>query len=72
MKRFLKQTLQTDEIEQLKIEDIKRVCEGDNMISRIKYRRQVGNAMSGSKRPAIAKNEIFRHENMHSEFMDEK
>ena len=53
------------------LDDIKKVVDGDSMIGRIKYRRQVGNAMSG-KRPAIAKNEVFRSENAHAEFLEDK
>jgi len=35
------------------------VIEGEDMISRIKYRRQVGNMMTG-KKPLVAKGEIFK------------
>lgn len=38
-KAFLKQTLNTDNIEAVQLEDLKRVVEGDKMISRIQYRR---------------------------------
>jgi len=71
MKKFLKATLQTDDVEATTLDAIKEVVNGDTMLGRIKYRRQVGTAMSG-KRPAIAKHEVFRSENAHAEFLDEK
>lgn len=39
MKRFLKDTLKTDKIENIQLEELKKVVEGDKMISRIAYRR---------------------------------
>ena len=47
------------------------MVEGDNMCSRIQYRRQVGNMMSG-KRPAIAKGEVLKQEHAHAEHLDDK
>jgi len=41
------------------------------MISRIKYRRQVGNMMTGKKEP-IAKGEILKLEHAQAEHLDEK
>lgn len=41
------------------------------MISRIKYRRQVGNMMTG-KREIIAKGEILKQEHAHAENIEEK
>ena len=41
------------------------------MLSRIKYRKQVGNAMTG-KRPVIEKGEIFKAEHALAENLDEK
>lgn len=39
MKKFMKETLNTDKIELVKLEDLKKHVEGDKMISRIAYRR---------------------------------
>ena len=41
------------------------------MIGRIKYRKQVGQAMSG-KRPVVAKGEIMKKENAHADLLDDK
>lgn len=55
MKSFLKETLKTDNIGTLKLEDVKAVTgEGDHLLSRVKHRRAVGNFMAG-KKPVIAK-----------------
>ena len=40
------------------------------MIKRIKYRKQVGNYMSG-KRQVMAKGEIFKQEHRHAEHIEE-
>lgn len=54
MKRFLKETMNTDQIDKVSLDDLKKIVEGESMISRIKYRKQVNNMMTG-KRPVIAK-----------------
>jgi len=54
MKEFLKQSFKTDNIAKINMEELKKHIEGDNMMSRIKYRRQVGNFMAG-KRPVLEK-----------------
>jgi hypothetical protein len=41
------------------------------MLGRIKYRKQVGNMMSG-KRAIVAKGEIIRKEHLHADGFDEK
>lgn len=69
MKSFIKETLKTDKIEQIKLEDLKKVVEGDNMLSRIKYRKQVG-SMMGGKRPNIAKGQILKEEHSHADHLD--
>jgi len=53
------------------MDKLKQEIEGDSMISRIKYRKQVGNALSG-KRPVIEKGEIFKSENALAEHIDDK
>jgi len=54
MRAFIKETMKTDQIDRVNLEDLKKAIDGDNMISRIKYRRQVGTMMTG-KREVIAK-----------------
>ena len=39
MKKFLKQTMNTDKIDQVSLDDLKKIVEGEGMISRIKYRK---------------------------------
>jgi hypothetical protein len=46
--------MQTTSIEKVNIDDLKKAVEGDQMIGRIKYRKQVGKMLSGA-RQAIAK-----------------
>jgi len=70
MKEFLKETMKTDQIENVSLEQLKTAIEGESIVKRIKYRKQVGNFMSGKKQVA-AKGEIFKHEHMHSEFLEE-
>ena len=65
MKSFLKEALDTDDIEKFandkEMERLKKAVEGESLIGRIKYRRQVGNMMSG-KRQVVKKGEIMRME----------
>lgn len=51
------------------MEDLKKVTEGDAVISRIKYRRQIGNFVGG-KRKDIAKGEILKQEHAHAVHLD--
>jgi hypothetical protein len=43
MKRFLKQTMNTTEIEKISLDELKKIVEGEGLISRIKYRKQIMN-----------------------------
>ena len=70
MKRFLKQTMKTDQIDKVSLEDLKKIVEGEGMISRIKYRKQVNNVMTG-KRPVIAKYEKMKLEHAHADQLDD-
>jgi len=69
MKEFLSKTMKTDDIKQIQLEDLKKEINGENMIKRIQYRKQIG--LSG-KRPVIAKGEIMKKEHAHAEGIDEK
>lgn len=51
------------------MDDLKKEINGENMIKRIQYRKQIG--LSG-KRPVIAKGEIMKKEHAHAEGIDEK
>lgn len=53
------------------MDELKKQVEGEGLISRMKYRRQVQNQFSG-KRPAIAKGEVMKAEHEHAEFLEEK
>lgn len=70
MKTFLKQTMNTDQIDKVSLDELKKIVEGEGMISRIKYRKQVNNMMSG-KRPVIAKYEKMKLEHAHASNLDE-
>ena len=50
MKNFIKSTMHTDQIDRINIEDLKKVTEGDALLSRIKYRKQVGNYVHGKRK----------------------
>jgi len=71
MKVYLKETMKTDQIEKVDMDELKKQVEGEGMLTRMKYRRQVQNAFSG-KRPAIAKGEVMKMEHEHADFIDEK
>jgi hypothetical protein len=71
MKSFLKETMRTDNIERVNIDDLKKAVEGDSMISRIKYRKQVASTLKG-KRPLIAKGEIIKQEHQLASHIDDK
>jgi hypothetical protein len=62
--------MKTDKIEDVSMDELKRIVEGEGMISRIKYRKQVGNFMTG-KRPVIAKYEKMKLEHAHADQLDE-
>lgn len=71
MKEFIKVHMKTDQIEKVEFADLKKQIEGDGMLKRIQYRRQVQNKFTG-KRPAIAKGEVIKQEHAHAENIDEK
>lgn len=41
MRNFIKATMQTDQIDRVDYEELKKEIEGEGLISRIKYRKQV-------------------------------
>jgi len=53
------------------MDELKRQVEGEGLLARTKYRRQVQNAFSG-KRPAIAKGEVMKQEHEHADFLDDR
>ena len=70
MRQFIKDNLQTDQIDRVNMDELKKAVEGEGLISRIQYRKQVGNVLSG-KRPVIAKGEVMKTENAHADHIDE-
>lgn len=70
MKRFLKQTMNTEQIDKVSLDELKKIVEGEGMISRIKYRKQINTFMTG-KRPVIAKYEKMKLEHAHADQLDE-
>ena len=49
MKTFLKDTQNTDQIDKVDMANLKKAVEGDSLIKRIKYKRQVGSMMVGKR-----------------------
>ena len=68
MKGFLRESMKTDQIDRVSLEELKKAVQGDTMLSRIKYRRAVG---LGGRKKEIAKGEIIKQEHMHAEHIDE-
>lgn len=62
--------MKTDQIENVNLDSLKEAIEGESMIKRLKYRKSVGNLLSGKKR-IMAKGEIFKQEHAQAEFLDE-
>ena len=59
MKAFLKETVQTDNIETIDLEKLKSKMQGEALCGRIKYRKQVG--MVGKQKP-ISKGQVIKTE----------
>lgn len=71
MRAFLKKCFGTESIEQVDKDELKRTIQGDNPVSRIKYRKEVGNLMAG-RRQVVKKGEIFKSENVMASKIDDK
>jgi len=69
MKTFVRETMKTDQIEKVNLDELKKAIDGEGLISRMKYRRQVGATMSG-KRPVIAKGEVIKQEHIQADNID--
>ena len=65
MKQFMQSTMNTQSIDKVNMDDLKKAVDGDQMIGRIKYRKQVGKMLSGA-RQAIAKGQIMKEEHAHA------
>lgn len=59
MRAFVKETQKTDQIDKVNMEELKKAIEGEALLSKLKYKRQVGNMMSGKKK-VIEKGEIIK------------
>lgn len=71
MKNFLKASFNHDQIDKINKDELKKALEGDHMLGRMKYRRQVGNFIGG-KRQKLQKGEILKQELAQAEHIDEK
>jgi len=71
MKDIVKQYQKTDNLERVNFDEFKKQIEGDSMLGRIKYRKQVGNLMSG-KRAVVQKGEVMKQEHAHADLIDDK
>lgn len=54
MKEFLKKHLQTDDIEKVAYNDLKKILQGEPLVSRFKYRHFLSSILS-SKRDIVGK-----------------
>lgn len=63
--------MKTDQIDKIEFGDLKKQIEGEGILKRIQYRRQVQNAFTG-RRPAIEKGEIIKLEHSHAEHIEER
>lgn len=62
--------MKTDQIDKVDFQELKKAVDGETMIKRIQYRRQIQNTFTG-KRPAIAKGEIIKQEHALAESLDD-
>jgi len=58
--------MNTEQIEKVSLDELKKVVDGEAMISRIKYRKQLNTFMTG-KRPVVAKHEKMKLEHAHAD-----
>jgi hypothetical protein len=71
MKSFLKETVNTEEIDKVNIDELKDIMMGDNnpMATRIKYRKQVGLA---NKQKSITKGQVIKYELLSAAGIEDK
>jgi len=71
MKAFLKETVKTDNIETVDLDELKQKMDGDpkGMLGRIKYRKQVG--LVGKQKP-VAKGQIIKTELKSADHIEDK
>ena len=68
MKNFVKETMKTDQIDKVQLADLKTAIEGEGLIKRIQYRKQVG---IQQKKQVVAKGEIYKAEHVSADALDE-
>lgn len=68
MKAFVKETMKTDQIDKVQLGDLKTAVEGEGLIKRIQYRKQVG---IQQKKQVVAKGEIYKAEHVSADALDE-
>lgn len=71
MKQFLKIHLGTEVIQSIDFNELKKKVDGESMLARIKYRKQVQAQMT-CKKPAVAKGEIVKLEHAHAANLDKR
>jgi len=69
MKEYVKKTMGTDQIDKVQLADLKTAIEGEGLIKRIQYRKQVG---IQQKKQVVAKHEIYKAEHVSADALDEK
>lgn len=71
MRQFLKETFNTDRIQNVEMDELKKAINGEHMINRLQYRKAVGNMIKGNK-PVVKKGEVMRKEMNLAQHLNEK
>ena len=69
MKNFLRHHFNTDQVQNVKMDDLKQKIHGDHIISRLKFRKETG-MIPNRKAKDITKNEIYRNESNHTKYLE--
>ena len=67
MKRYLRETMGTDKVDEINPDELKQKMEGVSLVSRVQYRKAVGLSKT---RPTVAKGEVAKFENLHADNLD--
>lgn len=67
MKEFLQKSFNTDKIDKIDYEELKRKIDGQGLVSRLKYRKGVTSNITGKQRIAVGKGEKLKLEHAHAD-----
>ena len=68
MKRYLRETMGTDKVDEINPDELKQKMEGVSLVSRVQYRKAVGLSKT---RPTVAKGEVAKFENLHADNLEQ-